>query len=348
MKSKLRRLLRNWPAKVLSFVAALLLLVFHNITTLEERFFSVPLELRLSESLVPASNYPRQVRVRLRGDSEEVFRVVEENVVAYADFSGHTGEGEYRAPVRIAETEATARIDPLEISVEPQEISVFLEEKLVRSVEVEPNIAGAPPTGFELTNYQMNPSTVQVEGPESIVRELGTLETEEIEVAGKREDFTERVRIVRPDPLIQFPGGNVVEFRGFVEEAVVLTTFESVDVVLLGLLPEFELGSPLPTGSVRVQATQRRLEDLSAGDVQLTVDAGTISEAGSYELPVVPRVPQGVVVLRYEPTSVRIEVEREPESVSPASPEAAEPDEPEAVEPPSPEAAEPDEPEATE
>ena len=90
MKSSLKRLLRNWPAKVLSFVAALMLLVFHNITSLEERFFSVPLELRLSESLVPASNYPRQVRVRLRGDSEEVFRVVEENIVAFADFSEHT------------------------------------------------------------------------------------------------------------------------------------------------------------------------------------------------------------------------------------------------------------------
>ncbi|MFW5812282.1 MAG: hypothetical protein ACOCWS_04785, partial [Alkalispirochaetaceae bacterium] len=96
MKSRLKRLLRNWPAKVLSFVAALMLLVFHNITTLEERFISVPLELRLDESLVPASDYPRQVRVRLRGDSEEVFRVVEESITAYADLTEHESEGEYR------------------------------------------------------------------------------------------------------------------------------------------------------------------------------------------------------------------------------------------------------------
>lgn len=308
MKSSLKRLLRNWPAKVLSFVAALMLLVFHNITTLEERFFSVPLELRLSQSLVPASDYPRQVRVRLRGDSEEVFRVVEENIIAFVDFSEHTDEGEYRSAVRIAETEATARIDPLEISVEPQEISVLLEQKLVRSVEVEPTLSGFPPSGFELTNYQMNPSTVQVEGPESIVQDLEVLNTEEIDLAGKREDFTERVRIIRPDTLIQFPGGNVVEFRGFIEESVVLNTFEPVEVVVLGLAPELELASNLPTGLVRVQATQRSLDETAATDVQLTADASTIAEPGSYELRVVPQVPQGFVVLRYEPTTVRITV----------------------------------------
>lgn len=308
MKSNLKRLLRNWPAKVLSFVAALMLLVFHNITSLEERFFSVPLELRLSETLVPASNYPRQVRVRLRGDSEEVFRVVEENIVAFADFSEHTDEGEYRTAVRIAETEATARIDPLEISVEPQEISVVLEEKLVRSIEVEPALSGFPPSGFELTNYQMNPSTVQVEGPESIVGSLPELTTEEIDLAGKRDDFSERVRIVRPDPLILFPGGNVVEFRGFIEESVVLNTFEPVEVIVLGLAPELELASSLPNGLVRVQATQRALDESTATDVQLTVDASTLGEPGSYELRVVPQVPQGFVVLRYEPSTVQISV----------------------------------------
>ena len=309
MKSSVKRLLRNWPAKVLSFVAALMLLVFHNITSLEERFFSVPLELRLSDSFVPASNYPRQVRVRLRGDSEEVFRVVEENIVAYADFREYQSEGEYRAAVRVAETEATSRIDPLEISVEPQEISLVLEEKLIRSIEVEPSLAGFPPSGFELTNYQMNPSTVQVEGPESIVSDLEQLSTEEIDLAGKRQDFTERVRIVRPDSLIEFPGGNVVEFRGFIEETVVLNTFEPVEVVLLGLAPELELASPLPNGLVRVQATQRRLEEAAASQVQLTVSAATVEGAGSYELRVVPQVPQGFVVLRYEPTTVRIRVE---------------------------------------
>ncbi|MFP4534746.1 MAG: YbbR-like domain-containing protein [Spirochaetaceae bacterium] len=308
MKSSLKRLLRNWPAKVLSFVAALMLLIFHNITSLEERFFSVPLELRLSEGLVPASDYPRQVQVRLRGDSEEIFRVVEENILAFADFREETTEGEYRAAVRIAETEATARIDPLEINVEPPEISVVLEEKLIRSIEVEPTLSGFPPSGFELTNYQMNPSTVQVEGPESIVRNLEGLSTEEIDLAGKREDFIERVRIVRPDELIQFPGGNVVEFRGIIEESVVLNTFEPVEVVVLGLDPELELVTSLPNGLVRVQATQRALDQTSGRDVQLTVDASTIEAPGSYELRVVPQVPRGFVVLRFEPGTVRIRV----------------------------------------
>ncbi|MFW5693577.1 MAG: YbbR-like domain-containing protein [Alkalispirochaeta sp.] len=307
----LQRTFRNWPAKILSFAAALLLLVFHDITRLEERFVTVPLELELNNEFVPASAYPQQVRVRLRGESQQVFRVVEEDLRAYIDLRRYTSEGEYRAPVLVAREGTAAETGALEITVEPDSVQVELEEKLLMSLEVEPITSGFPAAGYELVQLVMSPSSVQVEGPRSVVEDLDVVRTEEVDLSTRREDFTERIRLVRPDPLVRFPGGSVVEMRGTIEESVVLETFDSVELVVTGLDSEFRLAESLPGGLIRVQARQIDVESMSPGDMQLSVDASSVDEAGAVRLPVRPIVPSGFVVLRYEPTSVVLQVEEE-------------------------------------
>ena len=304
----LGRLLHNWPVKALSLAAAILLLVFHDISRLEERFFSVPLELELPEGYVPASNYPDNVRISLRGESEEIFRILEEDIRAYVDLTEHDNAGEFKEPIRVERLGTARGIEPLEIGVEPLEVTITLEETMQKGVEVRPSLSGFPPTGYELTQYQISPSTVEIEGPRSRVEELEKVETEDIELTGRREDFSVRVRLERPDPLVDFLGGDVVEFRGIVEEAVVLHTFEPVETVVLGLDPAFEIEGALPNGTVRVQGRQLDLEETEPEQVQLLADASGISEPGAYELTVRPDVPQGLIVLRYEPTTVEVVV----------------------------------------
>jgi YbbR domain-containing protein len=308
----LTRLFRNWPAKVLSFALALLLLIFHDITRLEERFVTVSLEVRLTEELVPASPYPQQVRLRLRGESEQVYRVVEDDLRAYIDLEQIASEGEHRVPVNVERQGISAEPGTLEISVEPAVVTLTLEEKAIRSVEVQESTSGFVPSGFELERIIKTPSSVEIEGPRTRVERVEFVRTEDVDLTNRREDFTERIRLVSPDPLIRFRGGDIVELRGIVAEAVVLQTFEPVDMVVSGLDPDFALDQELPAGLIRVQARQVDIERLSPGDVQLSIDAATVSETGALRLPVRPIVPAGFVVLRYEPTSIQLVVVEAP------------------------------------
>ncbi|MFW6223397.1 MAG: YbbR-like domain-containing protein [Spirochaetota bacterium] len=310
MKGKrfLARLLHNWPAKALSLAAAILLLVFHDISELEERFFSVPLELELPEGYVPASSFPDNVRVSLRGESDEIFRILEEDIRAYVDLTEHDSAGEFLEPIRVERQGTASGIEPLEIGVEPLEVAITLEETMQRVVDVEPSLTGFPPTGYELTQYRISPSTVEIEGPSSHVESIEEITTEDIDLAGRREDFSVRVRLQRPDPLVSFLGGDVVEFRGIIEEAVVLHTFEPVETVVLGLDPQLEIEGTLPSGTVRVQGRQLEVEELDPDQVQLIIDASSITSPGTYRLSARPDVPQGLIVLRYEPTEVEVTV----------------------------------------
>ncbi|MFP4211240.1 MAG: hypothetical protein ACLFR8_08365 [Alkalispirochaeta sp.] len=83
---------------------------------------------------------------------------------------------------------------------------------------------------------------------------------------------------------------------------------EPVELIVTGLPSDLTIEQDIPTGLIRVQARQIDIEEISSGDLQLTVDASQVDEAGTIRLPVRPVVPGGFVVLRYEPTSVQLEL----------------------------------------
>lgn len=309
ISSVLRQLLDNWPAKVLSIVAATLLVVFNNVSRLEERSFSIPLELELAEGMVPASTYPDQARITLRGEPGEILRIEEDDIRSYVDLTEHTSHGSYEEPVEIEKRGASLNVDPLEVRVEPSLITVRLERRLRKSVSVSPTLEGSPPSGYELSQYQMIPESVDIQGPRSRVEQIESISTESIELNGRQENFTVRVRLEDLDELLSYPGGNVVEFRGVIDERVILDTFNEVQLSVIGLEPPLSVASELPRGQVRVQAGQVRLEQVQSSDVQLIADASGVTEAGQVEVPVRPQVPEGLVVLRYSPTTLSLTIE---------------------------------------
>ncbi|MFW5783482.1 MAG: YbbR-like domain-containing protein [Spirochaetota bacterium] len=303
-----RRALENWPAKIIALGIAIVVVLFNDLADVSERYFSVPLELRLSGSVVPGQEHTNRVRVQLRGEEAQIFEVLEEDIVAYADFTEHTNEGVFQAPIEVERTGTALDLDALEISVEPATVTVTLEEKLIRSLEVVPNIAGFPPPGYELSDYRISPTTVDVEGPRSRVEDLTQILTEEISLSGRTADFSERVRLQQPDPLVEFPGGTIVDFRALIVETVIQTSFENIEVSIVDLSSELAVVSDVPTGTIRVQGKQLDVESVPRERIGLFVDAGTISEAGTYTLPVRPQIPGGILVLGIEPARIELTV----------------------------------------
>src|SRR5512147_1103734 len=101
MNSALRRLSRvilaDLPVKVICLAAAVILLLFHRVTTLSERFFSVPLDVNTAPGLAVASAYPKTVRITLRGAGDAIFPILEDDVEASVSLDNHKTPGVYRA-----------------------------------------------------------------------------------------------------------------------------------------------------------------------------------------------------------------------------------------------------------
>jgi hypothetical protein len=301
-------LIRNWPAKIIAIAAAVLLFLFHRTSTLEERFFSVPLEVIENSKLIPAEDFPQKVGITLRGAEEGVYHILEEDIEAHIDLSQFNKEGEYDVPVEVEKKGSAVNVDPLEIRVEPLMINVELEKKVTKTLEVIPKFEGFPAHGYELEQYFITPTFVKVEGPESRVENLETVNTEKIDLTGKKDDFTVRVQIDHSDSLVRFPGGDVVEFHAIIQEAIILKTFEPVDIVRIDLSPDLVVVDGENTGSIKLQGSQLLIEKVGREQVRLVVDCSLINSPGTYTLPTRPDVPLGLLVLNYDPVEITLTV----------------------------------------
>lgn len=298
----------NWPAKVLSVVAAIILFLVYRINILEERFFSVPLKVVLNDKYIPSGGYPGNVRITLRGNRDEIFLILEEDIHASVDLSAFETEGQFKVPVEIEKGGMALEINPLEIKVDPYEITFSLEEKVSKSLEVYPSMTGFTSHGYELAQYYLNPSYVGVEGPRSKVAGMKNILTEGIDLTGRQENFTVRVRLDVADPLLDFPGGNVVEFNGIIQQSVILKTFDNIEIITLDLDPGLTVANSSLSGLVKVQGSQLLLEETRPEDIRLVVDCRKITSPGIYSLPVKTDIPLGVLVLKYEPLKIRLQV----------------------------------------
>ncbi|MCL2277288.1 MAG: hypothetical protein FWC21_05260 [Treponema sp.] len=216
-KAKLLALITDkWPVKVLSLAAAILISVFYRMNTLETRFFTVPLIVESSEFLVPSSVFETSIRVSLRGEADGIQPILEQDIEAYIDLGRYSSEGSYRAPVQIRKKGSALGVEPLEISVQPIEIPVVLEQKISRNVPVFPVLTGTVAEGFELTYQTIIPGSVAAEGPRSALDSHTGFSTETISLDRRYEDFSIMVNIININPLITIQGNRMLEFRGLI------------------------------------------------------------------------------------------------------------------------------------
>ncbi|MCL2763808.1 MAG: hypothetical protein FWD40_00815 [Treponema sp.] len=208
------KITEKWPVKVLSLAAALVISVFYRMNTLETRFFSAPLIIESSETLIPASSFASAVRVSLRGEADGIQPILEEDIEAYIDLGRYTNEGSYRVPVQIRKKGSALGVEPLEISVLPIEIPLVLEQRITKNIYVFPVFSGIVADGFELTYQALIPASVIAEGPRSVLESYIEFNTETINLDRRYDDFSIMVNVINDNPLISIHGNRILEFRG--------------------------------------------------------------------------------------------------------------------------------------
>jgi YbbR domain-containing protein len=218
-KKLLARAVEKWPAKVLSVAAALMLLVFHRMSTLESRFFAVPLQVESGGDLVPSSAYAQVARVTIRGDANSIYPIIESDIEAYIDLSKYLSEGWYRLPVQVRKKGSALGVEPLEISVDPMEVSLHLERKMSKNIPLIPEFKGRVAPGFDLVSQSISPAVVLAEGPERLLAQVTEFQTDIIDLDGRDQDFSVLINIVNREPLIIIRGNGMAEFRGQVHRS---------------------------------------------------------------------------------------------------------------------------------
>ena len=310
---RLARLFYRWPIKIICVALAIILYILFRSNTLTERQIAVPLRVLTPEGFVASSEYPGAINVMLRGDEDELKDVLEEDIEAYINLTSYTEEGEYQIPVELRKKNSALQPEALELKPRPRVLTISIESRNIRSLEIEPNLYGSPSLGYELTQFFVSPSSVTAVGPRSQMAGLSTLSTELIDLSGRSDEFSITTRIVLPSAQIDIPGGQIVEFRGVVDEAMIIRTLENSEVVILDLPERLRTVNTLPPVSLTIQGSQLLVEDIRPQDVTFYIDGSAIQRPGTYNLPLEIDTPPGLAVLQILPRELSVVVAEERE-----------------------------------
>ena len=313
VKKLTEKLLENWPAKIVCLALALLLFLFYRMSTLDERFFSVPLEIETNGDIVPASSYPRMVKIALRGENDTIYPIIDSDVVAFLDLKPYTKEGEYRVAIQTRLKGSALDVSPLQISVEPVEVSLRVEHRMVKKVKVTPSFKGYPEAGFEFSGYSLSPSQVEVSGPRSVVEKIADMLSEQIELTGHDLSFTGAVQLVNRNPLISISAGGKVDYSVTINQTSLVKNFDDVPFYFENLDPAFVVATDKVSGSLQIKGTQTDLADWKPPENALTVLCENITNPGVYSLPVRTIIPQPYEVITSSPGQVQLTVKRKGE-----------------------------------
>ena len=206
-------LAKNWAPKVISLAIALFLFLFYRISTLETRTFSVPVKIENAGSLTPSMPYLKTVRISLRGERDKIYSIAEDDISPYLDMASALEEGEAAFPVRLLLSGAAAVADPLDITVDPPEITLMLEKKATKTLPVSCVLTDFPAEGYIFESCELNPSSIEVSGPKSLIGSISEIKTEPISLSGLTALTDGTVNVVLPGDLFCFEDISSVSYR---------------------------------------------------------------------------------------------------------------------------------------
>lgn len=294
--------------KVVCFVIAVFLYIFHQMSILEKKSFVIPLDVIENGSVVNVGEIPSAITVTVRATAEDLSHITSSEMKSYLRLDNIEDKGSYELPVNVIISNRLKEIDPLEIEVRPQTVKVTVDKRAVKYLPLEATIVGQVASGYKIENISISPSTIEVRGPETAVNASDVIYTTKVNVSNASKDFAVeadyleidkrlilenkgpyRVTMkVVPIPFKKEYNNIIVKPVNLDENLILESTYMEIDVVLGGDMPV--------------------LQNYKLPDNAIYVDLRTIKEAGIYDLPVSVKLPGNISVEDMSSDRVKVTV----------------------------------------
>lgn len=296
---------RHLGLKVIAVGVAALLWVAVGGEKVVERSVRAPLETQNKpEGIEQVGDMPGSVDVRVRGSSAILGQLSPGDVVAVLDLSTarpgrrlfHLAPDHVRVPFGVEVT-----------YVGPATLPLTFERSATRVVPVVPSVEGEAAPGFSVERISVDPETVEIVGPESVVRDVKQAATEPVALDGSAVSIRETVTIGLPNSAARLRIPQVA--RILVEIAPVRTErkIDSVPVRMQNLRNGLSAYSTPSSLSVTFRGSEAALKGLTVDAIMATVDLNGLG-AGVYPLPVRIAAAKTFGVARVDPPQVRITI----------------------------------------
>lgn len=157
-------------------------------------FHNVPADLEISSENIP------RTQIRLRGPERLVHRLQASDVHVEIDLQRvRPGERTFDLTAQ----QVTKPHDLSVVQIVPAQFRLTFDTRLTKTVEVHPRVIGTFATGRQIGKIEVNPSSIQITGPQKRVEAVETAITDPIDVSGTMERNSFVTHAYVSDPVVQ-------------------------------------------------------------------------------------------------------------------------------------------------
>ncbi len=309
------KILDKWPVKVCCLIVAISIYLFHQASLTDKRSFVIPLTLIEEGGVMHTGDYTSNVTVVVRANIEEISSVHSNQLHAYVNLNGIAKNGEYNLPVKVKVADEIMAFDPFEIKVKPEYIKIKVENKSIKYIPLDASIVGETAHGYEITDVQINPSFVEVSGPQSIVENTQKLYLDKIDVTGLAQNKDYSVSYKAINKLLEVKETGPFNVAVVVEPQEMERTIDNITVSVVGLREKLYLKDDVMPLSVTLEGTVSDLENYSPNRRFVTLELQKILEPGEYDIPLTFNIPSYLYFIDASEKTVHVTIlEKEEET----------------------------------
>lgn len=310
IKEVFNRITENWPVKASCFLMALCLYVFYTLSLQDSKTFTVPLTVQSKNGIAVAGNYPKRVRVTLKGKTEEIASVRESEVSAYLDLNYLASDGTYKLPVLVDLSQQALLLETLEVHVSPQEVSLKVEEEISAYVPVSALIKGTPSHGYELSETIVEPDEVLIKGPRSQVLNCTRVQTQAVSVKNATADVVKTVRADNLGSTLHLAENKELTVKALIVPSIYSRRFENYAVYYANVPEGFSVYPPNINVTFTLKGRVAELEKYTPTSNSLYIDFTEFKETGSYEAKIITAFPQAYELVEKPLSKATVELRK--------------------------------------
>jgi YbbR domain-containing protein len=194
---------RDWQLKLVSLGLALgvWLLLVPAEKKFSEKSLTIPLETRnVPAGLEIVERPAATIDITLRAPNRLLDEIGPSGLVARIDLDRATVlQQEYPLNTSMIAVPPGAEV----VKISPGKVSIKLERTAEAAVDVHPTLRGRPAPGFHVTRTEIEPASVVVRGPESLVKVEEAATTAPVDISGLAESTVFEADIILPRPELR-------------------------------------------------------------------------------------------------------------------------------------------------
>ncbi len=290
----IKALTRNLGAKIVSLVFAFFLWLHVTAQQGENQSFRVPLAMAgIADSLTITHDVPESVEVTIRGSRSNLMKLrLFGRLEATVDLSKAV-KGRNTVSLSAAMINLSEQIDPREVTIDnPKTLVLNFEDVVTKSVPVRIAYRGEIPDDVIIDGSPVIiPARVKLTGAASILKGIEALSTREIDIRGRRGDYSEEFDLILGGMDIR-----VVPDRVLIEMSIhkrAVRTLANIPPTMLREDESLTVEYSPRIVSLTIEGPEDLIREITTEDVSVILDL-TGKAPGTYLIEPEVIVPKGI------------------------------------------------------